>query len=995
MKDLKRIVVHKELFLKGGFYAFIISSLLTGSCTQRIDKNNSFVFGDSLFLKNIPSQPEENTWKFIEDLKSPMWTHHAWEKAEPGPRQADLSGGVKLQMGFPDPKLRLETCYEDLRQFFVAGDVGCDNGKYFVETIESKELKGESFRVEVKPDRCLIVAGDADGIRRGVFCIEDEMLRLRGPFLPLGTIEKSAVIQRRISRCFFGPIKRFPKMRDELMDDVDYYPDQYLNRLAHEGVNGLWLTVEFRDLVSTTWTPDAGKNGVKRLAKLRQTVEKCLRYGIKTYIFCIEPRAWDPDNPVIKNYPELAGAPTGKGHFFCPMSKTAHNYLYESVNKIFKAVPELGGMINITHGERGTTCLSSVSCTSDYEHNINCPRCSNKEPWEILSASLSAMEQGMHDAAPDAELISWLYMPQPQRFVAGDSYKLGDWVYDLPAHTPERVILQFNFESGITGTEFGKFLVGGDYWISKPGPSERFERIANIARKKGTKVSAKIQTGNSHEVATTPFVPVPSLLYRKFSAMRDLGVSHTMLCWYFGNYPGLMNKAAGLLSVEPFPENEDIFLHQLASIDWKEEDVPKVVEAWKLFSKGYENYPLTNLFQYYGPIHDGPVWPLLLKPADAPLSPTWQIGSSSTLKSWPPSGDRVGECIGDVLTLEEVTELTHRMTTSWEKGMAILAGLQNKYTNETERLLDIGVAQALGIQLRSGYNILHFYLLREKMFRMEGKERFNILNQLTSIIREELTLDGQLLKLCEKDSRLGFHSEAEGYKYYPEKIKWRMGQLKSIIENDVPELKRIIRNNKPLFPEYTGKKPDGPITECITYDKPVWSENGFVLPENLKWQSFNYGSDMTNLQWASAYSKDALYLFVAEKEAKNILSKESSFASLEVKIEPQRLYPAGHFVFNTGDINYNGDPVHIIGYPLLYRGGLRETNDNGKWYAAVRIPFKHIGLNRENMDPIRMDLVIRNRQGKESSWRPNNPTTSRLILGSDNPADLGWLVFSR
>jgi len=112
-------------------------------------------------------------------------------------------------------------------------------------------------------------------------------------------------------------------MRDELMDSVDYYPDQYLNRLAHEGVNGLWLTIEFRDLVATTFTPDAGKKCRKATVKLRQTVKACLRYGIRTYIFCIEPRAWDADNPVLKHYPELAGAPDGEGHFyFCPSSET-------------------------------------------------------------------------------------------------------------------------------------------------------------------------------------------------------------------------------------------------------------------------------------------------------------------------------------------------------------------------------------------------------------------------------------------------------------------------------------------------------------------------------------------------------------------------------------------------------------------------------------------------------------------------------------------------
>ena len=404
------------------FFQLLLDQLFQPVVLREVKEIMLLVSGDSIYIKNVPSQPGEETWKFIEDLKSPMWTTHAWGKADPGAQQADLSSGVKIQMGFPDPNGRLVTAYEDLRLFLTAGGVSHETGKYLIETIEDKELTGESFCLEIQTGRCLIRGGDADGIRRGIFYLEDEMLRQRGPFLPTGKIEKHPIIQRRISRCFFGPIKRFPRMRDELMDDVNYYPDQYLNRLAHEGVNGLWLTIEFRDLVATSFNPETGIDSEKRLAKLRQTVESCLRYGIRTYIFCIEPRAWDADSPVLKKYPELAGATEGDRHFFCPMSKTAYNYLYETVNKIFKAVPELGGMINITHGERGTTCLSSLSCTSEYEGKINCPRCSHKKPWEILYASLSAMEKGMHDAAPDAELISWLYMPQPQRFVTGDSY---------------------------------------------------------------------------------------------------------------------------------------------------------------------------------------------------------------------------------------------------------------------------------------------------------------------------------------------------------------------------------------------------------------------------------------------------------------------------------------------------------------------------------------------------------------------------------------------
>lgn len=212
----------------------------------------------------------------------------------------------------------------------------------------------------------------------------------------------------------------------------------------------------------------------------------------------------------------------------------------------------------------------------------------------------------------------------------------------------------------MTKEEFGKELIGGDYWTSVYGPIQRFERIAELARQKGTQVSAKIQTGTSYEVVNVPFVPVPSLLYQKFAAMRRLGVSYTMLNWIVGASPGMMNKADGMLSFEPFPD-EATFLQHLASCYWRKDDVPKVVKAWTHFSKGYKNYPLINLFQYSGPMNDGPVWPLLLKPKDAILTPTYQLGSRNTLKPWPPNGDRIGESFTEVLTLEEVIELCRRI----------------------------------------------------------------------------------------------------------------------------------------------------------------------------------------------------------------------------------------------------------------------------------------------------------------------------------------------
>jgi len=938
-------------------------------------------------LSDLPAQPGEESWGFIEDLKAPMWTRHAWGATRPGAQHADLAAGVRIVPGFPDPEGRLDTAYEDLRSFLAAGGVTSADGGYTIATELAPGLEEEAFRLEIGPEACRVLAADSEGARRGIFLLEDCMLSARGAFLPLGVRERRPFVRRRISRCFFGPIKRPPKMRDELMDDVDYYPAQYLNRLAHEGVNGLWLTIEFQDLCRTSFTPDAGKERGRRLAKLQRTVAACLRYGIRTYIFCIEPRAWDADSPVLVRHPEMAGSPSYGGKVcFCPCSETSRQYLYESVNSIFAAVPGLGGLINITHGERSTTCLSAVSAVG--EGSIDCPRCADKAPWEILDASLSAMERGMHDAASDAELISWLYMPQARGALRDD---VADWVYEIPAHTPEGVILQFNFETAVRRTEFGKELVGGDYWLSTPGPSARFERVAQVAQQSGTRMSAKIQTGCSHEVASIPYVPVPSLLYRKFAGMRRLGVSHTMLCWYFGNCPGLMNKAAGEMSFEPFPEDDEAFLQRLARVLWGEADAPAVVEAWQWFGKGYANYPLTNLFEYYGPMHDGPVWPLLLKPEDAPLSPTWLLGSTLTREPWPPSGDRIGECFMETLTLDEVVELARRMTTAWDRGVEILVGLAPRFAADPERLLDIGVAQALGIQFRSGWNILRFYQTREKMLRLDGMERLDLLRTLSEIIHEELSLDEQLLPLCERDSRLGFHSEAEGYKYFPAKIRWRMGQLRKVLAGDVPELERLIRDGQLLFPDYTGREPAGPVAHCTPCDEALWSAPEPTLAPGLRWQACDEPAQGKGaVQWAACRDTGALYVAVTGPAAPDQPASAAPVSSVLVKLEPRRLWPCQHFLYAPGAVRRARLADQVA--PQSVDGRFASAPDG--WRVVVRIPLDRVGQSAGQQDPVRVDVRVTAADGRVHAWRPANPTTPRLRLGADNPADLGWLLFA-
>jgi hypothetical protein len=93
---------------------------------------------------------------------------------------------------------------------------------------------------------------------------------------------------------------------------------------------------------------------------------------------------------------------------------------------------------------------------------------------------------------------------------------LAPWIYELGAHMPKDVTLQVNFESGALKYQLDKPRIGGDYWLSYVGPSDRFARIAEAAAAHGTPMSAKLQVGCSHECATV------SVYARAFAALPQV-----------------------------------------------------------------------------------------------------------------------------------------------------------------------------------------------------------------------------------------------------------------------------------------------------------------------------------------------------------------------------------------------------------------------------------------------------------------------------------------
>ena len=751
------------------------------------------------FIANPPQFPQGEP-RFLDDLKSWKIAVPHWDAdARPGTDDLDMSAGFTVDRSvFPDPEGLLTSVYDHLDRFRKS--IGFPEGKAVVKAVKCDDLSSESYRMTVDGSGVTIEAGNTEGARRGLYYFEEQFCASRGPFMAKGSVRRDNWLKNRISRCFFGPIKRPPFNIDELMNDIDYYPEQYLDRLAQEGINGLWLTIIFREICKTSFLPE-NPDAERRREKLRRSVEKCRKFGIKLWVFAIEPAAWSLTNPKPEVLP--AGPDTyGPSKLFCPNSEESARYLYESTNSLFKEVPHLGGLMLISLGERPTSCVSGGSFSGGF--NLPCQKNCKLSVDQIFAKVLKPMRQGIKDANPDAEMISWLYQPQP--------FQAHPWIYELPKQLSDDIILAYNFESSCTKSQLGKVRVGGDYWLSCIGPSDRFGRMAEAARGKCA-FAAKMQVGCSHEVATIPFVPAPGLLYRKYEEMRRNGVSHVVQCWYFGNYPGIMNRAAAALAYEDFSTSEEDFLTRLAAPEWGPR-AAEMAKVWGTLTKAYMQYPLGYEFQYYGPMHDGTVWPLHLKSVLRQLPRTWK-------PDYLPAGDAVGEFLNN-FDLAEITVLSRKMSEAWNEGWKQLQQFIAEFKGDKAREMDAMLIEALNCHFNAGADIIEFYFRRNRMLNGMGDHN-RTLEILEDIVKRQITVSDRMAELCESDPRLGYHSEAEVYKYFPEKLKWRSETLRQLLANDFPALRQALAE---------GKKPSDVLEEESTFQCGVLYE-----ADGFKWQA--------------------------------------------------------------------------------------------------------------------------------------------------------------
>ena len=703
-------------------------------------------------------------------------------------KQGEISvRSAYIEVGCFEKEKNLQTVFRDIRLLFSKNRLA--GKKYPIILRKTDGFAVEEYEIEVTKTASVITASGNEGIRRGLIRYE-EWLQIGGGNIKLGKIREKSVVETRISRCYYAPINRPPKNLAELQDRVDYYPDGYLRKLMHDGVNAIWVYEDLDQIVSSKRIEEFGKDRERRIRKLNALTEKCARYGVKVYLFMIMPMSLQESTMrnrygnLSEKYPQVQGNTWRGPAGFCTYSEFGEKYLSEAIEDLVRSAPNLGGIMSITFGERVTSCGNTWPDLEGVWGNT-CPYCQGKSRMEIVAHTIEIIKKSIEKVNPEMEFISWTYGHRGQPLEV-----IGEYV----DRCPENVAMLQNFEDGGRVTQLGKTRFALDYYLCYAGPSDMFSFTAKRAIEQNKRIYAKMQICCSHELATVPYIPVPGLVYDKLTRAKALGVTGVMESWFFGNYPCLMSKAVGMLSSDREYSSKRAFLTELAGLYFEEHEVERVVNAWECFEEAYTQYPVNVMFNYYGPMHDGVVWELALLPKNKPLPRTWQLADDT-------DGDRIGECLFAGHTIEEAFALTDTMRKKWRKGCEILSSLSGWSDNANEHF---SVVKALEILFDCGCNILRFYQLRDGL-GYGRDDALEILQEMKTIVVTEIENSEKMIALCKADGRLGYHSEAEGYKFFAEKLEKRIGSLKSLLKNEFTAVAARIENNLTPLAYYDGE----------------------------------------------------------------------------------------------------------------------------------------------------------------------------------------------
>jgi hypothetical protein len=490
------------------------------------------------------------------------------------------------------------------------------------------------------------------------------------------------------------------------------------------------------------------------LKNLRQLVTRAAAHGIKVFLYLNEPRAM----PVrfFQSQPDLKGVAEGDHAALCTSVPVVQRYIVDSVASVCRAVPGLGGFFSISASENLTNCWS-------HGGGSKCPRCQQRSAPEVIAEVNRLFFEGIRHSATGAQLIAWDWGWEDA------------WAGEAIERLPEGVALMSVSEWQLPINRGGVHTEVGEYSISAVGPGPRATRHWELARRRGLKIIAKIQAGNTWELSAVPHIPAVENVARHAENLHRAGVKDLMLGWTLGGYPSSnLEVVSETLASGSFEQG----MRHVAEKRFGAQLAPAVITAWRGFSVAFSEFPYHGGLLYSGPQQLGPANPLWAKPTGYHAS---MVGFPyDDLEAWravyPPA---------------VFIEQFDKMATGFSQALDRLRAATGGSAAERQALAEeCRVAEACALHFRSAANQARFVLARAGVSATNTRRaRAPLLTKLERLLNDEIKLARRLHQLQSADSRLGFEASNQYY-YVPVDLAEKVLNCRDLLTNWLPELSR-------------------------------------------------------------------------------------------------------------------------------------------------------------------------------------------------------------
>lgn len=625
--------------------------------------------------------------------RNPHRTVQPDSAAVPGPDEFRLSGRWQVQS---EASPHAESAATDLREFL--GAMGVDLGpsaSAFFRLGTDPKLGPRTFRLQCDPHGIEIAGGDAAGLWAGVTWLERDMRVRRGAILPHGTVTRSAAWGVQIHQGPWGGNCAVPDFTP------DYLDDDAFRLFAHYGVTQMMIYGELLCYTQSRIFPELNHpQAGQHLAMLADAARRAQRFGVGFTYLIVAPRL-RPEHPLFRTHPAAKGSRrTAEGkdfaswHNLCTSDPEVRAFYSESMESLFRAVPELGGVIVIVAEESFYHCHMRR-----WSMDQPCPRCFARTPETVVVEAVEAVAQGVHRVAPRAFVAVWSYLPTQWPDPVGAGY--------LERYPSDLVFIdQIETNDWIPKGPLRKWI--WDYSIDYSGPCDIFRRRIEIAQRRGLPVFVKTETAIGLEMIQYPYVPALQRLADKWQVVRNQHPAGVHQAWPFFGMFGSRAEELGLWAAYGGDIPRDRFLRDMAVRDFGPDAAGGVIQSWAHLSEAVGHIPcLCTPVYYIGPSFLGPAHPLVPTKGD-PVPPVFDAVLFYVQESEDSLGTRGAE-VPQRLVLSELPDDARVFRVDWTGGGdgydLLIAGFQKAAEGAQAAWAAL---REVAARARTGSDRLHF-----------------------------------------------------------------------------------------------------------------------------------------------------------------------------------------------------------------------------------------------------------------------------------------------